>query len=365
MNQPSNARVSSADVSRYVLIALALGALALLIWKLSDVLVVTFGGIVLATVLRAMSMPLSRWTHLAHRWALGIVLVVLLGVGIGAFYLFGNQVATQTAELQQQLPTAVQKFEAYLNKSQVGRSIVQTVNASSITSTAWASAKTVAGVVVSAVADILLILFLSLYFAFDPEVYKRGFLLLVPPPRRHEVGRALDESGEALGKWLLAQVIAMATVGVLVWIGLTLIHVPLALALGVLAGILEFVPVLGPILFSIPGILLAFANSPQTAFYALLVYLIVQQIEGNVLIPLLQRWAVHLAPVVGLIAVVACGVLFGVTGVVFATPMAVVITTLVQRLYVKDALDDPNAPTLADQDEKTKHRAQARGAKTI
>jgi len=348
MKETPNARVSSADVSRYVLIGLALIGLALLVWKLSDVLVIAFGGIVFATVLRAMSEPLSRWTGLAHRWALMIVLIGLVGIGTGLFYLFGNEVATETTELQQQLPTAVKKLEDYLDKSQVGRSIVQTVNASNVSSTAWASAKTVAGAVVGALADILLILFLSLYFAFDPTVYKRGFLLLLPPGRRPQVGLALDESGDALGKWLLAQVIAMATVGILVGVGLTLIHVPLALALGVVAGILEFVPVLGPILFSIPGILLAFAKSPETAFYAALVYLVVQQVEGNVLIPLLQRWAVHLAPVVGLVAVVACGVLFGVTGVVFATPMAVVATTLVQRLYIKNGLGDDDAPSMAD-----------------
>ncbi len=347
MNESASARANSGDVARYVLIGIALIALALLCWKLSDVLVIAFGGVVLATVLRAMSTPVARWTGLAHRWALGIVLIVLLAVITGVVFLFGNQVATETTELQQQLPTALQKLEDYLNKSEVGRSIVGTVNASSLSSTALSSAKAVAGVVVTGIADILLILFLSLYFAFDPNVYKRGFLLLLPSPRRPPVGLALDEAGDALGKWLLAQVIAMITVGILVCVGMTIIHVPLPLALGVVAGILEFVPVLGPILFSIPGILLAFAHSPQTALYAALVYLVVQQIEGNVLIPLLQRWAVHLAPVVGLLAVVACGVLFGVVGVVFATPMAVVTTTLIQRLYVKEGLEDEKRPAVS------------------
>jgi predicted PurR-regulated permease PerM len=112
----------------------------------------------------------------------------------------------------------------------------------------------------------------------------------------------------------------------------------------VLAAVLEFVPVLGPILFSLPGLLLAFAKGPDTALYAFFVYLVVQQFEGNVLIPLIQRWAVELPPVVGLLAVVIGGLLLGIPGVIFATPLAVVVMRVVKHLYVEDALEKPAAP---------------------
>jgi predicted PurR-regulated permease PerM len=118
----------------------------------------------------------------------------------------------------------------------------------------------------------------------------------------------------------------------------------LSLSLGLLAGLLEFVPVIGPIVSAIPGLLLAFTQGPQTAVYALILYVAVQQIESNVLTPLIQRWAVELPPVLALLSIVAGGLLFGVLGVIFATPMAVVVMTLVKHLYVEDTLESDNSP---------------------
>jgi predicted PurR-regulated permease PerM len=119
--------------------------------------------------------------------------------------------------------------------------------------------------------------------------------------------------------------------------------VPLALSLGVTAAILEFIPVIGPIVAAVPAILLAFSKGPEMAFYVTLIYIAVQQIESNIITPLVQRWAVRLPPVIGLLAIVACGLLFGVLGVVFAMPIAVVVMVLVKKLYVEDTLER-NAP---------------------
>jgi predicted PurR-regulated permease PerM len=118
-------------------------------------------------------------------------------------------------------------------------------------------------------------------------------------------------------------------------LGLWLVGVPSPIALGVIAGLLDFVPFFGPIVAAIPGVLLGFQDSPQTALYAALVYLAVQQLEGNVLQPLAQRWAVHIPPASSLLAVVAFGLLFGIVGILFAVPLAVVTMVLVRKLYVE------------------------------
>jgi predicted PurR-regulated permease PerM len=120
--------------------------------------------------------------------------------------------------------------------------------------------------------------------------------------------------------------------------------VPLALLLGTMAALLEFVPVVGPIVFTIPGLLVAVTQGAHMVWYVLLVYVAVQQLESNILIPLLQRWAVRLPPVISLLSVLAGGLLFGVMGVVFATPAAVVVTVLVKHLYVEDTLEHPRGP---------------------
>jgi predicted PurR-regulated permease PerM len=130
----------------------------------------------------------------------------------------------------------------------------------------------------------------------------------------------------------------MVFIGLLTGIGLWLLGIPGALALGVIAFILEFVPFVGPILSSIPAILLALAFDPATAIWVVLLYIVIQQLEGNVIEPLVQQRAVDLPPALLLFSIVAGGLIFGMVGVVFAAPLLVVVFVMVKRLYVRDAL---------------------------
>jgi predicted PurR-regulated permease PerM len=130
----------------------------------------------------------------------------------------------------------------------------------------------------------------------------------------------------------------MVVVGLLVGTGLWLLGVPSALTLGLLAGLLEFIPFAGPILAMIPAVLLALAVSPDLAIWVLLLYLAVQQFEGNVLTPVVQQYAVDLPGVVLLFSLIGFGIIFGTLGVILAAPLAVVSYVLVKRLYVVEAL---------------------------
>jgi predicted PurR-regulated permease PerM len=127
----------------------------------------------------------------------------------------------------------------------------------------------------------------------------------------------------------------MATVGIVIGIALELVGVRLALPLGILAALLEFVPVVGPIVSLTIGVLVSLAQGPDIALYAGIVYAVVLFVEGNVIIPLAQKWAVSLPPALGLVAIAVFGVLFGLIGVLFAMPLVVVVVALVQELYVQ------------------------------
>lgn len=330
---------------RIILVTLALLALAVITWRISDVVIVTFGAVVGAATIRALADPLSRVFHLSDHWAISLVLLALVAVFSAAVWLFGGQMIGQAEQLRSSVPDAWNKLLAALNESQLGRALVESLRQSSTGSQTLANVGIATGVLAAAVMDVLLLVFLSLYLAYDPDEYVDGFLRLLPPPRRAQVKRALVDAGAALRSWLLAQLIAMAIIGVLVGVAMALLRVPLALLLGCIAGLLEFVPVAGAVAFTIPGVLLAFAKGPALALYALIAYVVVQQIESNVIIPLLQRWAVRLPPGITLTSVVVGGVLFGVMGVVFATPLAVVVMALVKHLYVEDTLEDPKAAT--------------------
>jgi predicted PurR-regulated permease PerM len=149
------------------------------------------------------------------------------------------------------------------------------------------------------------------------------------------------ESERALRLWLKGQAIAMVVVGLLTGLGLWALGMPSALTLGLLAGVLEFIPFAGPIIAAVPAILLALAVSPELALWVTLLYVAIQQFEGNLLTPLVQQYAVDLPGAVLLFSLIGFGTLFGTLGVILAAPLAVVTMVLVKRLYVIETLDTP------------------------
>jgi predicted PurR-regulated permease PerM len=149
------------------------------------------------------------------------------------------------------------------------------------------------------------------------------------------VDRALEDAVSKLRRWLLGQLVSMVVVGVATAIGLWMVGVPMPFALGMLSGLLDFVPVIGPLAAAVPGVLVAFPQGPDVALWAVVVYLVVQFCEGHFIVPLVQRWAVSLPPAVGLLGAVVFGLLFGLIGVLFAMPLLVVVVSLVEDLYVR------------------------------
>ncbi len=319
---------------RHVLVAIGLVVLALLLWKLAPVIVLFFAGVVMATAIRAGASPLVRWFRLKESWAVGIVALLAVAVVLGGGYFFGQRVAEETHAMVVAIKDATAKVEEYVSRSPMGATAIEGMKGAADSDTMAKLAKgtfTVFG----ALADVILIFFLAVYLAADPLPYRNGFLLLLPVAARERVGAALDASGTALRKWLTGQMAAMAMVGVVTALGLWAVGVPMALALGILSGILDFVPVVGPFVAAIPGILIAFTVSPQVALYAALVYITVQFIEGHFVIPVVQSWAVSLPPALSLLGIVGFGILFGPMGVLFAMPLLVVAVTLIDKLYVQ------------------------------
>jgi predicted PurR-regulated permease PerM len=165
----------------------------------------------------------------------------------------------------------------------------------------------------------------------------------VPPGKRARADEILGETGTALRKWLIAMSLDMIFLGVVTGVGLWIVGVPQAFALGVLSGLSVFVPYIGPIVAIIPGLLLALSVSPTLALHAFIVYIVAQQLEGNISLPLLQRWTVKMPPAMMLLAIVAFGFLFGIWGVLLATPLAVAVMTIVRMAYVEDVLEKPDS----------------------
>ncbi len=320
---------------RRTLIVIALVALALLAWELREVLLMVFGAVVVATLFQSLA-GLYRKARLPEGISLFLaVLTVLLVVGI-ALALFGAQLVNQYEQIRETLPKAWAALQQRLQGFGLSGQLNQLKSGGSgFVSNAGSFVMSLGG----GLADALLIVVGGVFLAASPRFYRAGLIKLVPEQRRGLTADAIEDSGTALRLWLKAQLVTMAAVGIATGLGLWLVGVDNALAFGLLAALLEFIPFIGPILAAIPAILIAAAVDPQSALWVAGVYLVVQQLEGNVFSPLLQQWAVDLPGAVLLFSLLAMGTLFGALGVIFAAPLTVVLYVLVKKLYVREALD--------------------------
>lgn len=325
---------------RRVLIVALVAVLLLILWRVSLVLILTFGGVLIAVVLRSLTAPLQRYFHIPARLALLIVAAFFFVAVIGFFDLFGQLASQQFSALFLQIPGAVESARTWLGETQLGRQTLVALEGSGEAATSLISALPLAGGILGGIGEWILVVAVGIYFAADPHTYVLGVLRLMPPQRRERTCQIIDAMGVSLRKWLLGMTLDMLLLFAMTWIGMALIGVPLPFALAVLSGVAVFVPYIGPMIATIPGILLALSISPTLALYAAIVYVVVLTIEGNISQPMLQHWTVSLPPVVNLLAILVFSPLFGIWGAVLATPLAVALWVLVRMAYIEDVLHD-------------------------
>ena len=183
------------------------------------------------------------------------------------------------------------------------------------------------------------------YLAAQPGHYRNGLIWLFPPRAHRRAAEIIDGVGEALRLWLLGQLIEMILIGTLSAVAVWIIGVPSPFALGLIAGVGEFIPYLGPLLAAIPAILVAITKSPEATLWTAIAYLVIHQIEGNLVAPLIQRRMVLIPPAVMLLGIVSITYLFGAVAIIFAAPIVVVIFAAVSLLYVRDTLGEKTALT--------------------
>ena len=323
---------------RRVLIVLALGSLFLLAWLLRELLLTLFGAVVVATIFRSIADRICKLVKVSEGIAVALAILLVLATVGALVALFGAHVTQQVETLDKSLPAAWTSFEERVDALGLGDQLRRLAEGFRQSSGSFASLTQAALSIGNAIAGLLIILFGGIYLAVQPRLYKIGAIKLIPAAKRPLIDEAMGESETALRLWLKGQMMAMVAVGLLTWFGLWLLGMPSAMVLGLIAGVLEFIPFMGPLLAAVPGVLLALAVSPDLALWVLLVYFLVQQLEGYVLTPLIQQFEVKLPGVILLFAVFGFGILFGVLGVVLAAPLTVVIYVLVKRLYVIETL---------------------------
>ena len=338
---PTDARAEPWTFPRKVLLVAFALLLALMAWQLLDLIMLTFGAVIVATVLRSLAVLLERHARVPNKISVMTALLLLVFMIAAVAWLVGDPLAEQFENLRQRIPAAVDAVMQWLNSHRLGLAALQYIEeARGNDAGPWAMRVAgAAGSTFGALSGAALMLVMGLYLALAPRVYRDGLVRLMPLSARESVGEALDACGSALSRWLLGQSASMLFVGATTALGLWLLDVPLAFSVGVLSGLLAFIPFFGAIAGGLLAVLLGFMQGPETALYVLILALVIQQIEGNVLMPLVERWAVGLPPVLGIAATVMFGVLFGLLGVLLAAPAMIVLMVVVQRLYIKGVLE--------------------------
>lgn len=328
---------------RHVSLLVVAAVLALLLVLAPLVLLVVFAGILLAVFLRSGGDWISGRTALGRGWGLFLFSTLLFAAAVGVGLGTAPLLAGQLDQLWQDLPQAVRRVREWVESWAWGRWALEQVDPAQLMSKASGGAARTASTAITttfgALGNMVLILFLGLYMAAEPRLYRKGLGLLVAPSLRPRAEALLDELYSSLREWLAAQLIAMSIVGVLIWLGLWLLGVPLALVLAIIAALLTFIPNIGPVLSAVPAILLALAEQPILAVWVVALYLGVQTLESYFITPLIQERRVELPPALVIAMQLLLGVLFGVLGLALATPLTAAGMTAVRRLYVESYLE--------------------------
>lgn len=342
VQRPAEPYWTAGRVASTVIIALALIGLGLLLIRMASFIMLVFSAVVLAVVFDAITRAICKVVPIGRGIALPFAAIALIGVFVGAFVLFGSQLTNEFDTIKDSLPGAVDRVESLLESLGLGDAVREGIDqAKHSVSTILGSAGGYMLSFGSSLTNLVLVIAGALFLAGSPQSYRRGFLLLIPQNAEETANKALDDAWFGLNGWMRGQVLSSVVVAVLTSAGLALLGVPSAAGLGLIAGLLDVVPMIGPVIAGAPAVLLAFTVSPMTALWTLVLYLVVQQLQGNVLQPMIQQQAVNIPPAILLFSVVAAGMLFGMLGVLLASPLTITLFVVVQRVYVRTLLGKP------------------------
>lgn len=316
---------------------------ALILWYGRTYFLLAFAGLLMALTLRGAADWLSDKTRAPAWTTLPLLITAITGVIVLLSWLAAPNLVSQIDRMVEVLPQSLEQLEGQLRDYSWGQQLLETVPTDGI----WASnpdpLARVTGVfstTLGFVANVLIILFLGLFIAISPGHYFEGVLKLVPMAWRPRAKDVLAETAQTLRRWVVGRLVSMLFVGLSTGVILAVLGVPLALSLATVATLLTFVPYLGPITSAIPTVLIALFEDPMLALWVLVAYTAIQMVEGYILTPIVQSRAVSVPPALLLSGQVLFGLLFGLLGVVLATPVTAAALVLVRRFYVEDALGD-------------------------
>ena len=346
---------------------IAFAALLLFAWYFAATLFLIFAGMLLGVALNAMTSMLGRVVRLPHSLRLTIVCLVLAGLLSGVVFLGGTTIAQQATALSDTIKSQLIGVREFLEKNGIDTSYFDIGNpaatppASSTQATPGAAAthslpsagaiasgggaivsqtlKLLLGTV-SVVGNFFIVLFLGLTFAAQPSVYRKGLLFMAPARHRTRATLIVDRIGETLERWLIAQIITMAAVFLVTWIGLSIIGIQSSFILGIQAGLLAFIPTVGALLGGLIVVLASLASGWVAAASAFVLFMGVHALESYVLTPIIQRQALDIPPATLFAFQILLGVVFGIWGLALALPLMAIAKVMIDHFKADEVLPE-------------------------
>ncbi len=333
-----------------------------LVWYASATLFLLFAGILFGVFLTALSDLLKRVIGGGDGMRLAIVCVIFTAALAAFLVLYGATIAEQGAVLTATVKSQISTVKDFLDRHGVDTSFLEfgsltagdnaaaprLPNAGAIasgTSTVLSQSLKILAVLFGTVGNLFIVVLLGVLLAAQPQVYRDGVVRFVPVSRRAAAAALFDDLGETLRRWLLGQLVTMTTIAIVVSIGLTVIGIPGALALGIQTGLLTFIPTVGGIIAGTIIVLASLGSGWASLISAFALYLVVQILEGNVLTPMIQRRAIEIPPATIFGAQILLAFLFGLWGLALTLPLIAVIKVVLRHVYREAGLDMPVVPS--------------------
>ena len=317
----------------------ALFALAIL---MAQPILVIFGGMVFGAMVDGGARLLGRVLPIGRAWRVGIVMLLTAAFLVWVAMFAGSQIAAQAAALPKTIESQALRVVAWLaahgiviDVADVKGYLQQAIGGVSYLTRA-------VGGLIGALTTLFLIIVLGIYFAAEPRLYQRGLAWMLPTGSRAYFHETVDIMGKSLRRLLAGRLLGMAIEGVATWILLSLYGVPMAALLGLLTGLLAFLPNIGAPISGALMILVGFSGGTDMGIYCIVVYVVVQTVDGNIIVPMVAKKTVDLAPALVLGAQLIMGALFGILGLALADPLVALIKIALERQSARN--DAPETP---------------------
>jgi predicted PurR-regulated permease PerM len=316
-------------------------AIFLCLWYWLDIILLVFGGVLLAIILHACADWLDRHTPriISHNLSYAAIVLGIVLLAVLISYWIVPSAISEIGQVARIIPKSLAQVTAYLNQRGWGKFLVRAVHNFMIRTSQGEQLGTLTLGIERAIEGTVVILVVGFYGALNARSYARGLLELAPGRYRARVREVSEAVIYTLRWWVIGQLVPMFVLGISTTIGLLLLGVPMALVLGLLTGLMIFIPYIGAWIAFVPTALVSLTKGPDTMIYVVILYLAIHAAEGYILTPLVQKRAVLLPPVLTILAQLFMWEVNGPLGLALATPIAAALLVLVKTLYLHEEIE--------------------------